>query len=97
MKTLYLTFSAALCMAALRAFAAGAEVPSGSFTRAQDLTIGPNGNRLDELGRERDRIRKLDRDRVRARLGDRDWDGERGCLTVTVQERGEIRTTRRCD
>jgi hypothetical protein len=24
-------------------------------------------------------------------------DSERGCRTVTVQERGETRTTRRCD
>jgi hypothetical protein len=28
-------------------------------------------------------------------LGDRD--GDRGCRTVTVESRGETRTTRRCD
>ena len=93
MKTLALAFSTALCMAALPAFADGATVPDGSFTLAQDVTIGPNGIGIGE--RDHDRIRDRDHDRVRARLGDRDSD--RGCRTVTVRERGETRTTRRCD
>jgi hypothetical protein len=64
------------------------------------VTVGPNGIRIDERGRDRDRVRDHDRfdrdhDRDRVRLGDRDR--ERGCRTVTVQERGETRTTRRCD
>jgi hypothetical protein len=93
MKTLTLAFSTALCIATLPAFANGATLPDGSFMLAQDLTIGANGIGLDERARERDR----NHDRVRARLGDRDRDGDRGCRTVTVQERGETRTTRRCD
>jgi hypothetical protein len=101
MKTLALAFSTALCMAALPVFAGGATVPDGSFTLAQDVTIGPNGIGIGERDHDRirdrdhDRIRDRDHDRVRARLGDRDSD--RGCRTVTVQERGETRTTRRCD
>jgi hypothetical protein len=65
-----------------------------------EVTVGPNGISIGERGRDRDRVRDHDRfdrdhDRGRARLGDRDSD--RGCRTVTVQERGETRTTRRCD
>ena len=61
-----------------------------TFTSGVLSDIGSFGGlfRLD-----RDRYRERDHDRLR--LGDRDRD--RGCRTVTVQERGETRTTRRCD
>ena len=97
MKVLTLVFSTALCLAAFPAFAGAAAVPNNSITLAQaEVTVGPNGIGIGE--RDRDRVRDRDRfdrdqDRVRTRLGDRD----RGCRTVTVQERGETRTTRRCD
>ncbi len=96
MKTVTLAFSAALCLAAFPAFA-GTAVSNNFITLAQaEVTVGPNGIRIDERERDRDRIRDHDRfdrdhDRDRARVG------ERGCRTVTVQERGETRTTRRCD
>ena len=97
MKALTLVFSTALCLAAFPAFAGAAAVPNNSITLAQaEVTVGPNGIGIGE--RDRDRVRDRDRfdrdqDRIRTRLGDRD----RGCRTVTVQERGETRTTRRCD
>ena len=94
MKALALVFSAALCLAALPAFAGAAAVSDNFITLAQaEVIVGPNGIGIGERGRDRDRVRDHDRDRVR--LGDRDR--ERGCRTVTVQERGETRTTRRCD
>jgi hypothetical protein len=101
MKTRTLVFLTALCLASFPALAGDTAVPNNSITLAQaEVTVGPNGIRIDERGRDRDRIRDRDRfdrdhDRDRARLGDRD--SERGCRTVTVQERGETRTTRRCD
>jgi hypothetical protein len=101
MKTRALVFSTALCLASFPALAGDTAVPNNSITLAQaEVTVGPNGIRIDERGRDRDRVRDPDRfdrdhDRDRARLGDRD--SERGCRTVTVQERGETRTTRRCD
>ena len=98
MKHLTLIFSAALCLTAFPAFAGGTVNPNKSITLAQaEVTIGPNGVGvgIGEGRRDRDRDRVRDRDRSRARLGDRD--GDRGCRTVTVEERGETRTTRRCD
>jgi hypothetical protein len=99
MKALTLVFSSALCLAAFPAFAGATAVSNNFITLAQaDVTVGPNGIRIDEHGRDRDRVRdrdRFDRDRDRARVGGRD--SERGCRTVTVQERGETRTTRRCD
>jgi len=101
MKVLTLVFSTALCLAAFPAFAGGAAVPNNSITLTQaEVTVGPNGIGIGIGERDRDRVRDRDRfdrdhDRFGARLGDRDRD--RGCRTVTVQERGETRTTRRCD
>jgi hypothetical protein len=101
MNALTLVFSTVLCLAALPAFAGAAAVSNNSITLAQaEVTVGPNGISIGERGRDPDRVRDRDRfdrdqDRVRTRLGDRDND--RGCRTVTVQERGETRTTRRCD
>ena len=99
MKVVTLVFSTALCLAAFPAFAGAAAVPNNSITLAQaEVTVGPNGIGIGERGRDRVRDRDRfdrDHDRVRTRLGDRDSD--RGCRTVTVQERGETRTTRRCD
>jgi len=100
MKHLTFVFSAALCLAAFPAFADGTVSPNKSITLAQaEVTSGPNGVGVgigeDRRDRERVRDRDRDRDRRRERLGDRD--GDRGCRTVTVQERGETRTTRRCD
>ena len=98
MKSFTLVFSAVLCSVAFPAFAGDTAVPNNSITLAQaEVTIGPNGIGIGERGRYRDRDydrfdRDHDRDRVRLR-GDRD----RGCRTVTVQEGGETRTTRRCD
>jgi hypothetical protein len=100
MKSLTLVFSAVLCSAAFPAFAGATAVPNNFITLAQaEVTIGPNGIGIGERGRYRvrehdyDRFdRDHDRDRLRLR-GDRDRD----CRTVTVQERGETRTTRRCD
>ncbi len=97
MKALTLVFSAALCLAAFPAFAGTTAVSDNFITLAQaEVTVGPNGIRVDDGGRDRDRVRDRNRfdrdhDRDRARVG------ERGCRTVTVQERGETRTTRRCD
>ena len=101
MKALTLVYSTVLCLAALPALAGAAAVPNNSITLAQaEVTVGPNGIRIDERGRDRDRVRDphrfdRDHDRDRSRLGDRD--SGRDCRTVTVQERGETRTTRRCD
>jgi hypothetical protein len=98
MKSLTLIFSAALCSVAFPVFAGATPVPNNFITLAQaEVTIGPNGIGIGQRGRYRDRDydrfdRDHDRDRVRLR-GDRD----RGCRTVTVQEGGETRTTRRCD
>jgi hypothetical protein len=99
MKTATFVFSAAFCLAALPAFA-GAAVPNNSITLAQaEVTIGPNGIGIGERGRHR--VREHDYDRVdRDRDGDRArlrGDRDRGCRTVTTQEGGETRTTRRCD
>jgi hypothetical protein len=96
MKALTLVSSAALCLAAFPAFAGTTPVSNNFITLAQaEVTVGPNGIRIDERERDRDRVRDHDRfdrdhDRDRVRLG------EHGCRTVTVQERGETRTTRRC-
>jgi hypothetical protein len=101
MKIRTLVFSTALCLMAFPAFAGDTAVPNNSITLAQaEVTVGPNGIRIDERGRDHDRVRDPDRfdrdhDRDRARLGERD--SERSCRTVTVQEHGETRTTRRCD
>jgi hypothetical protein len=95
MKALTLVFSAGLCSTAFPAFAGATAVSNNFITLAQaDVTVGPNGLRIDERGRVRDRFDR-DHDRDRARVGDRD--SERGCRTVTVRQRGETRTTRRCD
>ena len=99
MKITTCVFSAAICLAAFPAVAGAETVTSNSITIAQDVTIGPNGIGVGE--RERFRVRDYDygrydreRERDRPRLrGDRDH----GCRTVTVQERGGTRTTRRCD
>lgn len=96
MKSLTLVFAAALCLTAGSALAGAPIVPDTSITLAQaDVTIGTNGVGIGigEGRRDRDRVRERDHDRLR--VGDRDRD--RGCRTVTVQERGETRTTRRCD
>ena len=100
MKSLTLVFSAVLCAVAFPVFAGATAVPNNSITLAQaEVTIGPNGIGIGEHGRHRVREHdydRFDRDRDgdRARLrGDRDH----GCRTVTTQERGETRTTRRCD
>jgi hypothetical protein len=102
MKSRALVFSTVLCLAAFPAFADGAVAPSKSVTLAQaDVTIGPNGVSIGERGHDRDRVRYHERDRsdrVHDRF-DRDHDrrSDRGCRTVTVEGRGETRTTRRCD
>jgi hypothetical protein len=95
MKSLTLIFSAVLCTVAFPAFAGTTAVPNNFITLAQaEVTIGPNGIGIGERGRYRDRdYDRFDRDHDRVRLrGDRD----RGYRTVTVQEGGETRTTRRC-
>lgn len=100
MRSLAFVFSAALGLAAFPALAGPVAVSSDSITLAQaDITIGPNGIGIGERGRYRARERDYDRvdrdhDRDRGRVG---GDRDRGCRTVTVQERGETRTTRRCD
>jgi hypothetical protein len=98
MKSLTFVFSTALCLAALPAFAGVAAAPSNSVTLAQaEVTFGPNGIGIGER-RDHDRVRdhdRYDRDHDRARVRDRDSD--RGCRTVTVEGRGETRTTHRCD
>jgi hypothetical protein len=90
-----LVFLAVLCSAAFPVFAGATGVPNNFITLAgAEVTIGPNGIGIGERGRYRDRdYDRFDRDHDRVRLrGDRD----RGCRTVTVQEGGETRTTRRC-
>lgn len=91
MKTLALLFSAALCLAALPAAAGSLVAPGNVITLAQaDIRIGPGGI---ELG-DRDRERRHDRDRDRVGEG---RGHDRDCKTVTVEENGRTRTTRRCD
>jgi hypothetical protein len=99
MKAFTLVFSTALCLAAFPVFAGTITVSDNFITLAQaDVTVGPNGIRIDERERDRDRVRDHDRsDRDHDRDRDRARVGERDCRTVTVQERGETRTTRRCD
>jgi hypothetical protein len=97
MKKLALIFSAVFCLAAFPAVAGGPAVSKNSITLAQaDVTIGPNGIGIGERGRDRDRVRDRDRDYDRDGVRLR-RDRDRGCKTVTVEERGETRTTRRCD
>ena len=89
MKTLALALSAALCFTALPT-AAGAR--GNVITLAQaDVRIGPGGVTID---RDRDHDRDRDRDKVRAGEG---RDHDRDCKTVTVEENGRTRTTRKCD
>ena len=103
MKSLTLAFSTALCLASIPVFAGDVDAPAKSVTLAQaEVMIGPNGASISERGRDPNRVRYHDNDRSdgdhdrrRMDLGDRN--GDRGCKTVTVQERGETRTTRRCD
>jgi hypothetical protein len=85
MKTLALAFSAALCLTALPAVA-GSDGNSIKLAQA-DIRIGPGGVTVD-----RDR----DRDRDRSRTDER-GDHDRNCKTVTVEENGTTRTTRKCD
>jgi hypothetical protein len=91
MKALTLVFSAALCLTAFPAFARATPVSNNFITLAQaEVTVGPDGIRIDE--RERDRVRDHDRfdrdhDRDKVRVG------EHCCRTVTVQERWETRGT----
>ena len=100
MKSLTFVFSTVLCFVAFPVLAGDVAAPNNFITLAQaDVTIGPNGIGIGERGRYRARDRDYDRfdrdhDRDRARVG---VDRDRGCRTVTVQERGETRTTRRCD
>jgi hypothetical protein len=84
--------SAALCLSPLSAIAGVSEHPNNLMTLAQaDVRIGPNGVTID-----RDRDRRRDRDTVGS--GERrDHDGGRNCRTVTVEEHGVSRATRRCD
>ena len=92
MNTRPLLLSAALCLSPLSALAGVSGSPNDLITMAQaDVRIGPNGVTID-----RDRDRRRDRDTVGS--GERrDHDGGRNCRTVTVQEHGMSRTTRRCD
>ena len=91
MKTLALALSAALCFTALPT-AAGAR--GNVITLAQaDVRIGPGGVTIDR-DRDRDHDRDRDRDKVRAGEG---RDHDRDCKTVTVEENGRTRTTRKCD
>jgi hypothetical protein len=84
--------SAALCLSPLSARAGASGTPSNSITLAQaDVRIGPNGVTID-----RDRDRRRDRETVGS--GERrDHDRGQNCRTVTVEEHGVSRTTRRCD
>jgi hypothetical protein len=97
MKTLALIFSTVFCLAAFPGFAGATAVSKNSIMLAQaDVTIGPNGIGIGERGRDRDRVRDRDRDYDRDGVRLR-RDRDRGCKTVTVEGRGETRTTRRCD
>ena len=89
MRTLALAVSAAMLIA-LPAVA-GNGVAGGNFTKlAQaEIRVGADGITID---RDRDR----DRERDRARAEERREDG-RNCKTVTVEENGMTRTTRKCD
>jgi hypothetical protein len=91
MKTLALAFSAAI-LVALPAVA-GSDGAAGNFTKlAQaDIRVGADGVTIDQ---DRDRDRGRDRDRSRA--DERREDG-RNCKTVTIEENGTTRTTRKCD
>ena len=102
MKIATLVFSGAICLAAFPAFAGATAIADNSITLAQaDVTIGPYGIGVGDRARYR-RDRDYDhRDRGYDRR-DRDFDRDRvrrhgDCRSVTVQERGEARTTRRCD
>jgi hypothetical protein len=90
--------SAALCLSPLSAFAGVSGSPNNLVTLAQaDIRVGPNGVTID---RDRDGDRDRDRRRDRDTIGSgerRDHDRGQNCRTVTVEENGERRTTRRCD
>jgi len=92
MKTLAFMFSAALCFAALPAAAGSLVSHDNVITLAQaDVHVGPGGVTID---RDRDHERRRDRDRERVGEG---RDHDRNCRTVTVEEDGRTRTTRKCD
>lgn len=94
MKTLAFMFSAALCFAALPAAAGSLVSHDNGITLAQaDVHIGPGGVTIDR-DRDRDHERRRDRDRERVGEG---RDHDRNCRTVTVEEDGRTRTTRKCD
>ncbi len=89
--------SAVLCLSPLSALAAVSGTPNNSMMLAQaDIRIGPGGVTIDR-DRDGDRDRHRDRDGT-AGSGERsDHDEGKNCRTVTVEEHGETRTTRRCD
>ena len=93
MKTFALAFSAAILIA-LPAVA-GSGGSAGEFIKlAQaDIRIGPGGVTID---RDREEYGDQDRDRDELRAGERE-DQDHNCKTVTVEENGETRTTRKCD
>jgi hypothetical protein len=94
MKTLAFVVSAALCLSALPVLAAG---PDGSITLAQaDVRIGVDGVSVGDRDRDHDRDHDRRHNRDRFRLGE-GRDHDRHCRTVTVEEHGQTRTSRRCD
>jgi surface antigen len=99
MNTRSVLLSAVLCLSPLSAFAGVSGTPNNLITLAQaDVRIGPNGVTIGDRDRDRDRDRYHRRDRDTVGYGERgDHDRGRNCRTVTVEERGETRTSRRCD
>jgi len=92
MKTLALIFSTALCFMALPAAADAPVAPDNVITLAQaDVRVGPGGVTIDG-DRDGDQRRRHDRERV-----GEGRDHDRDCKSVTVEENGRTRTTRRCD
>lgn len=96
MKRCAFVLSAAICLAAVPAFAGSLIAAYKPIILAQvDVHVGEGGVRIGDEHRER---RDHDRDRRRR---DAERDHDRDCRTVTVREhegdRVVVRKTRRCD
>ena len=93
MKTLALAFSAAILFAAPAV--AGSGGTAGNFTQLAQADIKVAGDGI-TIDRDRDRVRERDRERDWLRAGERN-EGGRDCKTVSIQENGSTRSTRKCD
>jgi hypothetical protein len=91
MKTLALAFSALILIAQPAVARSGGSAGNFTTLAQADIRVGADGITID-----RDRDRERDRERAREHAGERREEG-RDCKTVTVEENGVTRTTRKCD